>query len=108
MTWQTIAASALLILGVAIELFCCLGVLLMANAYDRLHFTGPATALGPVCIAAAVVLEEALSTAGIKAILVAAVLIAGGPVATHAVARSARIRQYGHWEPQPNENVEEV
>lgn len=108
MTWQAIAASAMLMVGVAIELFCCLGVLLMGNAYDRLHFTAPATVLGPVCIAAAVVLQEALSTAGIKAILVAAVLLAGGPVLSHAVGRAARIREHGQWEPQPGENIEEV
>lgn len=108
MTWQAAAVSAMLILGIAIELFCCLGILLMANVYDRLHFTGPATALGSICIAAAVVLQEALSTAGIKAILVAAVLIAGGPILTHAIGRAARIRDFGRWQPQPDERIEEV
>lgn len=108
MTWQGIAAAVLLALGVAIELLCCLGVLIMDNVYDRLHYLGPATAVGPVAIAAAVVLEEALSTAGIKALLIAAVLIGTGPVLTHATARAVRIRQYGHWEAQPEEQVEEL
>lgn len=108
MTWQDVAASALLLVGIAIELFCCLGLVFMANAFDRLHFTGPATALGPICIAAAVVLEEALSTAGIKAILIAAVLLVGGPVLTHAIGRAARVRQLGQWQPHNDERIEEV
>lgn len=108
MTWQAIAAAVLLALGVGIELLCCLGLLLMENVYDRLHYLGPATILGPIAIAAAVVLEEALSTAGIKALLIAGVLIVTGPVLTHATARAIRTRQFGSWEPQPSEEVEEL
>lgn len=106
MTWQTVAADALLVIGVGIELMCCLGILVMRDVFDRLHYLGPATVLGPVFIAAAVVLEEALSTAGIKAILIAGVLLSTGPVLTHATARAARIRRYGAWEAQPGEDVE--
>lgn len=108
MTWQAIAADVLLVLGVSIELMCCLGTLVMPTVFDRLHYLGPATVLAPLCFAGAVLLEEALSTAGIKAILVAAVLAGTGPVMTHATARAARIRQYGAWEAQPGEEVEEI
>lgn len=108
MTWQAVAAAAMLVIGVAIELLSCIGVLVMDDVYKRLHYVGPAAVVGPVFIAAAVVLEEALSTGGIKAILVAAVLLAGSPVLTHAVARAARTRQYGQWEARPSEDVEEL
>jgi multicomponent Na+:H+ antiporter subunit G len=108
MSWQAIAAAALLIVGVGVELMCCLGLLIMDDFYDRLHFLGPAVTVGPAAIAAAVVLQEALSTAGIKALLIAATLAATGPVLTHVAARVARLRQLGRWEPRPDEGIEEV
>lgn len=108
MTWQSVCAAVLLALGVGVELLCCLGILVMDDVFDRLHYLGPATAVGAVLIAAAVVLEEALSTAGIKALMVAAVLAGAGPVVTHAIARAARTRRYGAWEAQPGEEMEEI
>jgi monovalent cation/proton antiporter MnhG/PhaG subunit len=107
MTWQMILAAILLALGVGIELLCCLGLLVMDTVFDRLHYVGPAAALGPIAIAGAVLLEEGISTAGLKAILIAVVLVGIGPVVTHATARAARVRRFGHWQPQPDEHVEE-
>ncbi len=107
MTWQMVLAAILLALGVGIELLCCLGLLVMDTVFDRLHYVGPAAALGPIAIAGAVLLEEGISTAGLKAILIAVVLVGIGPVVTHATARAARVRRFGHWQPQPDEHVEE-
>jgi monovalent cation/proton antiporter MnhG/PhaG subunit len=92
-----LAVAALLALGVAVTWLSCLGVLVMRDPYDRLHYTAPASALAPVLIAAAVVVEEGLSAAGIKAVLVALVLVGTNPVLGHATARAARIREYGQW-----------
>lgn len=92
MTWQSVAIGVLLAIGVGIELLCCLGVLLMRDVFDQLHYVGPATTLGPLAIAVAVLLAEALSAAGIKAILIAIVLVLMGPVVTHATARAASVR----------------
>jgi len=89
---RELAVLALLALGVGVTLLSCLGVLVMRDAYDRLHYTAPAGVLAPPAIAAAVVLEERLSAAGIKAVLVALVLVATNPVLGHATARAARIR----------------
>lgn len=107
MTWPTIVADVLLAVGVAIELLSCLGLVLMSNVFDRLHYVGPASTLGPIAIAVAVLLEEGGSTAGLKAILIAVVLVGAGPVVTHATARAARVRRFGHWQAQPDEDVEE-
>jgi multicomponent Na+:H+ antiporter subunit G len=92
-----LAVAVLLLVGVGVTLFSCAGVLAMGDAYDRLHYTAPATTIAPVAIAAAVVLEERLSAAGIKAVLVALALLVTNPVLTHATARAARIRQFGEW-----------
>jgi multicomponent Na+:H+ antiporter subunit G len=95
MSLRGIAIAVLLVLGVGVELACCVGVLAMRDAYDRLHFTAPATTIGPLAIAAAIVLQENLSAAGIKALLVALALLMTNPVLTHATARAARVRELG-------------
>jgi len=100
-----ILVVALLVVGVGVTLASCVGVLVMRDAYDRLHFTAPATTIAPLAIAAAIVLEERLSAAGIKALLVALALLVTNPVLTHATARAARIRQYGEWTVQEGEQV---
>jgi monovalent cation/proton antiporter MnhG/PhaG subunit len=92
-----LAVIVLLAVGVAVTWVSCLGVLAMRDPYDRLHYTGPAAVLAPVAIAAAVVVEEGLSAAGIKALLIALVLVTTNPVLGHATARAARIRQFGEW-----------
>jgi len=85
--------DVLLALGVTVELACCVGVLVMGDAYDKLHYLGPATIVGPVCIAAAVVVQQSLDQAGVKSLLTAGLLIVAGPVLTHATARAMSIRQ---------------
>jgi multicomponent Na+:H+ antiporter subunit G len=103
MSLRQLAVIALLVVGVGVTLLSCLGVLVMRDAYDRLHYTTPAAVLAPVAIAAAVVVEERLSAAGVKAVLVALVLVVTNPVLGHATARAARIRRFGEWTVQAEE-----
>jgi monovalent cation/proton antiporter MnhG/PhaG subunit len=102
-TIKDAAVVTLLFFGVGVELLCCLGVMVMDNVYDRLHFTAPATTLGPCAIAGAVILEESLSQAGVKALLVAGALLVSNPVLTHATARAGRIRKHGSFLPREEE-----
>ena len=101
MTPRGVAVAILLAVGVGVELFCCVGVLVMRDLYDKLHYTAPATTIGSLAIAAAVVVQESFSQAGIKAILVFLILLVTNPVLSHAPARAARVRERGHWEPRP-------
>jgi monovalent cation/proton antiporter MnhG/PhaG subunit len=94
------AAAVLLAVGVLVELSCCVGVLLMRDAYDKLHYTGPAAILGPAAVAAAIVIREGVGQAGIKAVLVALLLIVANPVLAHATGRALYIRQRDHLEPE--------
>jgi len=102
-----VVVAVLLTGGVASVLLSCLGVLVMRDALDRLHFTAPAATIGPVLIAAAVLVEEPLSSAGIKAVLVALLIFVTTPVLSHATARAARIREHGHWRMLPHELEED-
>jgi monovalent cation/proton antiporter MnhG/PhaG subunit len=106
MSPRELAVAALLVVGVGATFLSCVGVLVMRNAYDRLHYTAPASTIAPVAIAAAVVLEERLSAAGIKAVLVALVLLITNPVLGHATARAARIRELGEWTIREEEREE--
>jgi multisubunit Na+/H+ antiporter MnhG subunit len=94
------AIAVLLVIGVAISTLCCLGVLVAVDVFDKLHFTGPVAVIVPILVALAIAFAEGLSQATLKAFLVAALLGGFGPLVTHATARSARIRQYGGWEPR--------
>jgi multicomponent Na+:H+ antiporter subunit G len=87
---------ALVSVGVAVQLLVCLGVVLMRDALDRLHYTGAST-LGAACLCAAVVVSESASLIGLKAILTGAFLLVTGPVVVHATARAIHL----HREAQP-------
>jgi len=100
MSPSTIAVVILLVVGVGIELACCIGVLVMRDAHDKLHYIGPAAILGPIAVAGAIVIRESLSQAGVKAIITAALLIVANPVLTHATARALYIRRRDQLEPE--------
>src|ERR687884_1039782 len=103
MTAGDVSVAVLLILGVGIELICCLGGFVMRGVYDRLHYTGPAS-FGAVLIAAAVVVREGLSQQlSVKAILIAAVLLVVSPILVHVTGRAARLRERGELQAQPHE-----
>jgi multicomponent Na+:H+ antiporter subunit G len=98
-----VVVAVLLALGVGSALMSAIGLVATRSAYDQLHFTGPATVISPIAIAAAVLVEEPLSSAGIKAVLVALFMVGTGPVLIHATARAARIRERGRWVVLPEE-----
>ncbi len=97
------AVAILLIGGALIEILCALGVLLGKNPYSRLHFLGPANILGGGLIVTAVIAKESLSQAGIKAILIFLVLLATGPIVSHAIARAVYVRHGGESVPGTEE-----
>jgi monovalent cation/proton antiporter MnhG/PhaG subunit len=105
MSVGSIATALLVIFGVTVELACCVGVLVMDDVYDKLHYLGPAAIVGPLSIAIAIVVRESLSQAGLKSLLTAGLLIVAGPVLSHATARAVYIRQRDHVEPGPGERA---
>jgi multicomponent Na+:H+ antiporter subunit G len=75
--------------------------------FDRLHYTGPATTIGALAIAVSIVVDAGWSASSVKAMLVVVLMFVTNPVLTHATARAARIRQFGHWVALRAERVEE-
>ena len=96
MSASDILVIVLLAFGVAMQLTSVLGILVGADIYARLHFTGPASTFTPLALAAAIAIHYgAFSQAGIQAAITAALIVVLGPMLVHATARAARIRQKG-------------
>lgn len=88
--------DVLVALGVAIQLACCIGLVAMRKAIDRLHYAGAATTAGPGLVSAAVCVEEGLfSTNGLNAVVVAVLLAPLGATVAIGIARAIRLRDHG-------------
>ena len=79
-----------LVLGVACQFVCCLGVVVMRNVFDRLHFAGAGTTVGPLLIGAAVLVRQTTSAAGITTMLIMGAVLVLGPALVIATARAAQ------------------
>ncbi len=87
LTTVFLGAVVLVVLG------CCLGLVLMRSPLARLHYLGPASLLAPWLVAAAVLTQEGLSQAGLKALLVAVVLLLQAPVLANVLGRAINFHQ---------------
>lgn len=96
MSPTAVVAVALLIAGGLIELIAVLGLCVMRDVYDRLHYVGLA-GFGGFLIGVAVLVRESFSLIGDKALLVGVVLILAGPVMVQTTVRSLLIRELGDW-----------
>ncbi len=96
MSARHILADVFLWLGVVLILLACLGVVVLRSAYDRLHFSSPAT-LGVVAVAVSILIQESFSLIADKALLIAALVLLGSPLLTQATGRATRVRERGDW-----------
>ena len=96
MTAGHVIATVLLVVGVAVEILAVIGVCVMRDVYDRLHYVGLA-GFGALLVGASVLVREGFSVIGNKALVTGAFLALFGPVLVHATARSMRTRQLGDW-----------
>lgn len=90
MTARDLLVDVFLALGVGCQLICCIGVVVMRNVFDRLHYAGAGTTLGPVLVGVAVLIRESVSAGGLEAIATVAILFLLNPVLTIATARAAQ------------------
>ncbi|HEX3237466.1 MAG TPA: monovalent cation/H(+) antiporter subunit G [Gaiellaceae bacterium] len=84
-----IAVDVLLALGVATELICVAGILVMRTTLDRLHYAAACTTVPAFLILAAVLVREHLSAGGIEAIATVAILFLLNPALVIMTARAA-------------------
>jgi multisubunit Na+/H+ antiporter MnhG subunit len=100
---RNVAVDLLLGLGVAAQLLCCVGVLVMRTTADRLHYAAAGSTVGPFCILAALLVREGLSSQGLQSIAAIGFLFLASPVLVHATARAIRVLDYGGPEALPEE-----
>jgi multisubunit Na+/H+ antiporter MnhG subunit len=108
MSGHTIAEIALLSLVV---LSCWLGVIgmwVMRQPIQALHYLALPASVGMTALIVAVWLVEGNTQASWKTLLIGLMLLGINSVVAHATARAFRARELGHWEPQDGDPMEQV
>jgi multisubunit Na+/H+ antiporter MnhG subunit len=90
MSASSLAVDVLLGLGVAGELLCVAGVLVMRTTFDRLHYASAATTVPALLILAATLVREHVSSGGLEAIAAVGLLFLLNPAVLLATAIAAR------------------
>ena len=99
MTARDVGADVLLGLAVLIVAGASLGVLLMRDAYQKLHFVTPAALVAPVLVALAVLVQMGLQENSGETCLALFFMAIAGPYLSHATMRAIRVREKGDWRP---------
>ncbi len=105
MIHHPIITGLLLGVAVALALVCSIGVLVMRDAFQRMHFCSPVVCISSFLIAAAVWVEDDDPQSRIKSLLIAVLLLVMNSLLTHATAKAVRIHGRGHWPPRPEEQI---
>jgi multisubunit Na+/H+ antiporter MnhG subunit len=96
MSWRAVVALILLVGGGVLELIAVLGLCVMRDVYDRLHYVG-LSSFGALLIGGSILVRESFSLIGDKALLVGVIMVVTGPVLVQSTARSLLIRELGDW-----------
>jgi multisubunit Na+/H+ antiporter MnhG subunit len=104
-TWRSVASVVLVAVGVGLGVIAALGVVVMRDWQDRLHYAGLAC-LSVMPIALAVLVRESFSLIGDKALVTAVVMLFAGPVTSHVILRSGRERSLGDWRRNVDEELD--
>ena len=99
MTARDVCAGVLLALAVLTVASASLGVLLMRDAYRKLHFVTPAALVAPVLVALAVLVQAGLYENTGETCLALFFMVIAGPYLSHATVRAIRVREKGDWRP---------
>lgn len=97
MTTSGVISDVLLVAGLVIVVGSCAGMAVLDDPLDRLHLVTPAAMLGSTGICASIVVRYGLSSSGLAALGVAAILVAANPLTGHAVGRAIAIRRGEVW-----------
>lgn len=97
MTAHGIVADVLLGLAAAVVLVSSAGILIMRDAYQKLHYVAPVAVVAPVIVALAVLVQSGWTENSGETWLALLFMVIGGPFLAHATIRAARIREEGDW-----------
>ncbi|HUB23041.1 MAG TPA: monovalent cation/H(+) antiporter subunit G [Streptosporangiaceae bacterium] len=94
---RDVAADVLLGLAVLTVASAALGVLLMRDADQKLHFVTPAALIAPVLVALAVLVQAGFYENSGETCLALFFMAIAGPYLSHATMRAIRVREHGDW-----------
>ncbi len=97
MILKDVVSDTLLGLAVAIVLGASVGVLVMRDAYQKLHFVTPAALVAPSLVALAIFVQVGLLENTGETLLALLFMVIGGPFLSHATMRAIRVREKGDW-----------
>lgn len=100
-----IVVGILVGIAVLLAILSSIGVMVMRNALQRLHFSAIVVTFSSLLIVAAVWVEEKDPQPRIKVILIGIILYVMNSVLASATGKAARIHDKGHWEPHPEEQI---
>jgi monovalent cation/proton antiporter MnhG/PhaG subunit len=96
---MAVIATILLSLAVFFAVAGAVGMWLMRDPYQRLHYITLPCSVSSGLLTLAVLLHEPQKQAAAKVALVALVLFLMNAVVTQATARAVWVRKEGHWPP---------
>jgi multicomponent Na+:H+ antiporter subunit G len=97
---KDVFCDILLGLAVLIVVGASVGVLVMRDAYQKLHFVTPAALVAPALVALAVLVQEGVYENTGEILLALMFMMISGPFLSHATIRAIRVREKGDWRPE--------
>jgi multisubunit Na+/H+ antiporter MnhG subunit len=94
---RDILADVLLGLAVAVVISASIGVLVMRDPYQKLHFVTPAALIAPLLVTLAVLARAGLDENTGETCVALGFMVIAGPFLSHATVRAIRIREKGDW-----------
>jgi multicomponent Na+:H+ antiporter subunit G len=93
-----VVGTIFITIGLAFDIFGCIGLLRLPDVYNRLQATTKCVTLGTCSILIGTFVFKGFCATGVKAILTAIFLILTSPAAAHALARGAHKSGVRLWE----------
>jgi multisubunit Na+/H+ antiporter MnhG subunit len=102
---KEVVADILLGTAVLVVAGASVGVLVMRDASQKLHFVTPAALVAPALVALAILVQVgAYENAG-ESFLALLFMVISGPFLSHATIRAIRVREKGDWRPAKKAEV---
>lgn len=96
-----------IVVGLAFDIFGCIGLLRLPDVYNRLQATTKCVTLGTCSILFGTIIIKGFTGTGVKAFLCIVFLLLTAPVAAHALARGAHKSGIKLWEKSVCDKYEE-
>jgi multisubunit Na+/H+ antiporter MnhG subunit len=94
---REIGADVLLGLAVIVAVASATGVLVMRDAYQKLHYVTPLSLVSTTLVGLAVLVQSGLSTNSAQTWLTVLFVAVASPFVSHATMRAAKVRADGDW-----------